>query len=80
MLEKKLVDSIWQRAASGENSFISVNSIIMKFPQFKERLRHVKDIFDQYGEFILVRHSFGHFLFELYVLSRAWVWIHLLKI
>ena len=75
MLEKKLVESIRQRAASGENSFKSVNSIIMKFPQFKEGLRHIKDIFEQYGEFILVCPLFGYR--ALCTESWAWVWIHL---
>lgn len=49
-LEKKLGASIRQRAASRQNSFKSVNSIIMKFPQFKEGLRHIKDIFELYDK------------------------------
>lgn len=62
-LEKKLVESIKQRAGSGQNSFRSVNSIIMRFPQFKEGLRHIKEIFEKYGEFFFFPFIYSVFFF-----------------
>ncbi|PIA36030.1 hypothetical protein AQUCO_03400136v1 [Aquilegia coerulea] len=49
-LEKKLVESIKRRASSGKNTFRSINSIIMRFPQFKEGLRKIKGVFERYDE------------------------------
>lgn len=47
---KRMIESIRQRAAPGQKSFKSINSIIMKFPQFKEGLTHIKTIFEQYDK------------------------------
>ncbi|KAJ6842882.1 putative calcium-binding protein CML22 [Iris pallida] len=48
-IEKKLIKAIRKRAAS-QKSFKSINSIILRFPRFKEELKNIKDIFDQYDE------------------------------
>ncbi|RWR87207.1 EF-hand domain-containing protein [Cinnamomum micranthum f. kanehirae] len=49
-LEKKMVEAIKQRASSRRNSFKSINSIILRFPQYKEGLRTIKSVFEQYDE------------------------------
>ncbi|KAL5702663.1 hypothetical protein ACHQM5_027850 [Ranunculus cassubicifolius] len=49
-LEKKLVESIKKRASLGKNNFRSINTIILRFPQFKESLRNIKNVFDKYDE------------------------------
>ncbi|XP_043722391.1 probable calcium-binding protein CML22 [Telopea speciosissima] len=49
-LEKKVVEAIKHKGASGKNTFRSINSIVMRFPQFKEELRNIKSVFQQYDE------------------------------
>ncbi|XP_077228825.1 calcium-binding EF-hand family protein [Tasmannia lanceolata] len=49
-LDRRFVEAIKQRAASGQHTFKSINSIIMKFPQFREGLRNIKSVFEQYDE------------------------------
>lgn len=49
-LEKKMIEL--KRSSSGKTNFKSMNSIIMRFPQFKEELKHIRGVFEQYGEFI----------------------------
>ncbi|XP_042483212.1 probable calcium-binding protein CML22 isoform X2 [Macadamia integrifolia] len=49
-LEKKMVEAIKQRGTSGKNNFRSMNSIVMRFPQFKEELKNIKSVFQQYDE------------------------------
>ncbi|XP_043704866.1 probable calcium-binding protein CML22 isoform X2 [Telopea speciosissima] len=49
-LEKKMMEAIKHRGASGKNTFRSMNSIIMKFPQFKVELRNIKSVFVQCDE------------------------------
>lgn len=47
-LEKKLIEL--KRSSSGKTNFKSMNSIIMRFPQFKEELKHIRGVFEQYDE------------------------------
>ncbi|XP_027116789.1 probable calcium-binding protein CML22 isoform X2 [Coffea arabica] len=47
-LEKRMIEI--KKSASGQSNFRSINSIIMKFPQFKEGLKEIRDIFRQYDE------------------------------
>ncbi|KAL5542587.1 hypothetical protein UlMin_010297 [Ulmus minor] len=47
-LEKKLVEA--ERSLLGQSNFKSINSIIMKFPQFKEELKKIRSAFEQYDE------------------------------
>lgn len=47
-LEKKMVEL--KRSSSGPSKFRSMNSIILKFPQFKEGLKEIKDVFEQFDE------------------------------
>ncbi|XXG78781.1 hypothetical protein AAC387_Pa08g2649 [Persea americana] len=49
-LEKKMVEAIKLRASSRRNSFKSINSIILRFPQYKEGLKTIKSVFEQYDE------------------------------
>ncbi|KAJ4969579.1 hypothetical protein NE237_016280 [Protea cynaroides] len=49
-LEKKTVEAIKHRGASGKNTFRSINSIIMRFPQFREELKNIKSMFEQCDE------------------------------
>lgn len=53
-LEKKMVEAVKQRSASRQNSFKSFNSIILRFPQFREGLRTIKSVFEQYGKLIFL--------------------------
>ncbi|KAK2987228.1 hypothetical protein RJ640_022260 [Escallonia rubra] len=39
-----------KRSAPGRNNFRSINSIIMRFPQFKEGLKEIRGVFEQYDE------------------------------
>lgn len=48
-LEKKMVEA--KRGSSGYQNFKSINSIILKFPQFREGLKNIGSVFEQYGEF-----------------------------
>lgn len=47
-LEKRMIEI--KKRVSGQNNFRSINSIIMKFPQFKEGLKEIRDVFQQYDE------------------------------
>ncbi|KAI3925906.1 hypothetical protein MKW98_028042 [Papaver atlanticum] len=49
-LEKKMVEAIKKRGSSEPNTFKSINSIILRFPKFKEGLKNIKSVFDQYDE------------------------------
>ncbi|KAF8394110.1 hypothetical protein HHK36_020315 [Tetracentron sinense] len=49
-LERKMMEAIKQKGGSGRNNFRSINSIIMRFPQFKEGLRNIRGVFEQYDE------------------------------
>lgn len=39
-----------KRSSSGESKFRSINGIILKFPHFKEGLKEIKDVFEQFDE------------------------------
>ena len=56
-LEKRMIEI--KKSASGQSNFRSINSIIMKFPQFKEGLKEIRDIFRQYGESFLCLEGFN---------------------
>ncbi|XWS22370.1 hypothetical protein CRYUN_Cryun29cG0028000 [Craigia yunnanensis] len=47
-LERKMIEM--KRSASGQSNFKSFDSIIMKFPQFRDGLRNLRGIFEQYDE------------------------------
>ncbi|GMN62476.1 hypothetical protein TIFTF001_031562 [Ficus carica] len=47
-LERKLVEV--KKGSQGVGNFKSMNSIIMKFPQFKEELKRIRSVFEQYDE------------------------------
>ncbi|KAK6914278.1 EF-hand domain, partial [Dillenia turbinata] len=47
-LESKVMEI--KRGASGQKKFRSFNSIILKFPQYKEGLRNIRSVFDEYDE------------------------------
>ncbi|KAK9288456.1 hypothetical protein L1049_016913 [Liquidambar formosana] len=47
-LERKMIEV--KRGVSGHNNFRSINSIIMRFPQFKEELKNIRVVFEQYDE------------------------------
>ncbi|XP_048333589.2 probable calcium-binding protein CML22 isoform X2 [Ziziphus jujuba] len=47
-LEGKLIEV--KRSSGGHSNFKSINSIIMRFPQFKEELKNIRGVFDQYDE------------------------------
>ncbi|XP_058093634.1 probable calcium-binding protein CML22 isoform X2 [Magnolia sinica] len=49
-LEWKISEAIKQRASSGPNTFRSINSIILRFPQFKQGLRNIRSVFKEYDE------------------------------
>lgn len=46
-LEKKMMEI--KRNPSRNINFRSIDSIIMKFPQFREGLKEIREIFEQYG-------------------------------
>jgi hypothetical protein len=48
-LEKKMVEA--KRGSPGYHNFKSINSIIMKFPQFRDGLKNIGVVFEQYGKF-----------------------------
>ena len=59
-LERKLVEV--KKGSQGVGNFKSMNSIIMKFPQFKEELKRIRSVFEQYGKFRrVVFCTFFHF-------------------
>ncbi|OAY28255.1 probable calcium-binding protein CML22 isoform X1 [Manihot esculenta] len=47
-LEKKMIEV--KRSSSGHSNFKSINSIILRFPRFKEGLKNIKGVFEQYDE------------------------------
>ncbi|KAA8548416.1 hypothetical protein F0562_000099 [Nyssa sinensis] len=47
-LERKMMEV--KKSASGNNSFRSINGIIMRFPQFKEGLKNIRGVFERYDE------------------------------
>lgn len=64
-LEKKMIE-VKQRSTSGNSKFRSINSIILRFPQFREGLHEIRDVFRQYGKFhkiLILVHYFSVFLF-----------------
>ena len=46
-LEIKMIEM--KRGASGQSNFKSIDSIILKFPQFRDGLRNLRGVFEQYG-------------------------------
>nr|CAB3463910.1 unnamed protein product [Digitaria exilis] len=49
-LDGKVAAALRERARSRQRTFRSVNSITMRLPRFKDGLRDIKDVFDQYDE------------------------------
>ncbi|XWS13430.1 hypothetical protein CRYUN_Cryun36dG0036800 [Craigia yunnanensis] len=47
-LERKMIEM--KRSASGQSNFKSIDSIILRFPQFKDGLRSLRGVFEQYDE------------------------------
>ncbi|XP_059651711.1 probable calcium-binding protein CML22 isoform X2 [Cornus florida] len=47
-LERKMMEV--KKSASGNNIFKSFNSIILRFPQFKEGLKDIRGMFERYDE------------------------------
>ncbi|KAK6122773.1 hypothetical protein DH2020_043471 [Rehmannia glutinosa] len=47
-LERKMMEI--KRNSSARSNFKSIDSIIMKFPQLREGLKEIKDLFEQYDE------------------------------
>ncbi|XP_012455278.1 probable calcium-binding protein CML22 [Gossypium raimondii] len=47
-LERKMIEM--KRSASGQSNFKSIDSIILRFPQFREGLRNLRGVFEQYDE------------------------------
>ncbi|XVF65148.1 hypothetical protein PTKIN_Ptkin09bG0223300 [Pterospermum kingtungense] len=47
-LEKKMIEM--KRSASGQSNFKSIDSIILRFPQFRDGLRNLRGVFEQYDE------------------------------
>ncbi|KAJ9154017.1 hypothetical protein P3X46_027397 [Hevea brasiliensis] len=47
-LEKKMIEV--KRSSSGHANFKSINSIILRFPRFKEGLKNIRGVFEQYDE------------------------------
>ncbi|PHT97025.1 putative calcium-binding protein CML22 [Capsicum chinense] len=47
-LETKMMEL--KRSSSGQSKFRSINSIILKFPRFKEGLKEIKGVFEQFDE------------------------------
>ncbi|XP_016468100.1 putative calcium-binding protein CML22 isoform X3 [Nicotiana tabacum] len=45
-LETKMIEL--KRSSSGQTNFRSINSIILKFPQFREGLKEIKAVFEQF--------------------------------
>ncbi|XP_078158628.1 putative calcium-binding protein CML22 isoform X2 [Carex rostrata] len=51
ILERRLIEAIKQiNRSTGQKTFRSMNSISMRFPQFKEGLRNIRDLFKEYDE------------------------------
>lgn len=51
-LEMKIMEA--KKSWPARNNFRSVNSIILKFPMFREGLKEVKGVFQQCGEYTLL--------------------------
>ncbi|EEF44236.1 conserved hypothetical protein [Ricinus communis] len=47
-LEKKMIE--FKRSSSGPTNFKSIDSIILRFPRFKEGLKNIRGVFEQYDE------------------------------
>lgn len=47
-LERKMIEA--RRTLSGRTNFKSIDSIIMRFPQFREALKNLRCVFEQYDE------------------------------
>ncbi|OMO93022.1 Calcium-binding EF-hand [Corchorus capsularis] len=47
-LERKMIEM--KRSGSGQSNFKSIDSIILRFPQFKDGLKNLRGIFEQYDE------------------------------
>jgi len=48
-VERKIVEM--RRYKFGQSKLKSVDSIVMMFPMFKERLKTLRGMFEQYGKF-----------------------------
>jgi len=55
-LEKKIAEI--RRNKFGQTKLKSIDSIVMLFPMFKERLKTLRGMFEQYGKFQYSKHSF----------------------
>ncbi|CAL9122348.1 unnamed protein product [Musa textilis] len=49
-IKRRLLEAMKQRGFSNQKTFRSINSIIMRFPHFKEGLQNIKNIFEKYDE------------------------------
>ncbi|GMI69964.1 hypothetical protein like AT3G24110 [Hibiscus trionum] len=47
-LEKKMIEM--KRSSSGQSNFKSIDSIILRFPQFRDGFRNLRGVFEQYDE------------------------------
>ncbi|XWS09137.1 hypothetical protein CRYUN_Cryun40dG0060200 [Craigia yunnanensis] len=47
-LERKMIET--KRSASGQSNFKSMDSIILRFPQFRDGMRNLRGVFEQYAE------------------------------
>ncbi|XP_017975502.1 PREDICTED: probable calcium-binding protein CML22 isoform X3 [Theobroma cacao] len=47
-LERKMIEM--KRSASGQSNFKSIDSIIVRFPQFRDGLKNLRGVFEQYDE------------------------------
>ncbi|KAL5781433.1 hypothetical protein ACOSP7_006462 [Xanthoceras sorbifolium] len=47
-LERKMIEV--KKSSWGHSNFKSIDSIILRFPQFKEGLKNIKGVFEQYDE------------------------------
>ncbi|XP_004299109.1 PREDICTED: probable calcium-binding protein CML22 [Fragaria vesca subsp. vesca] len=47
-LEKRMAE--FKRVSSGQSNFRSIDSIILRFPQFREELKNIRNVFDLYDE------------------------------
>jgi len=55
-LEKKIAEI--RRNKFGQTKLKSIDSIVMLFPMFKDRLKTLRGMFEQYGKFQQSKHSF----------------------
>ncbi|KAH9649892.1 putative calcium-binding protein CML22 [Citrus sinensis] len=47
-LEKKMIEV--KKSSSGHSNFKSIDSVIVRFPQFKDGLKNIKSVFEQYDK------------------------------